>query len=276
MILLLVISLMALSRESTAWNNVPGFAARMLIAQALTSSVSSVDDIILLNTKNDKNLGIILQEANYKGSLRTRIKSIKTDTAPRAVVETVRPGMIISSVNGKNVEGLSARRVATLIKNFTPSSDLIISFRDSAIFLNALDSRRAQSPAVVTTTVLPGHVLKIERLERGGTGGQSSAKVAEAGDVLEVSFQLRFKDSGELIDGVSSVEAAGSPTIEKNMFFVLGSGRYDNPLLGSSNDDILPPGWDQYLYGMVVDELRRISIPPSLGVDAVGFDPHLS
>jgi hypothetical protein len=129
---------------------------------------------------------------------------------------------------------------------------------------------------MVTTTVLPGHVLKIERLERGSTGGQSSAKVAEAGDVLEVSFQLRFKDSGELIDGVSSVEAAESPTMEKNMFFVLGSGRYDNPLLGSANDDILPPGWDQYLYGMVVDELRRISIPPSLGVDAVGFDPHLS
>lgn len=292
-----VLACLILVTEATkcnSWKNLKRVVALQLASSSAVSaipldSLSSIntDEIVVSIPRGTTSLGLGLKDENYRGSIRIGVQSIK-ENAPRVLEEKVKPGYLISSINGRNVEGYNLKRVAEMVKNtLDDRGELTLVFRNPSAFIEAMDSRDPQAPSIVTTLILPGdkegarggenrdQLLKIERLERGA---QDRTNVADVGDVLEVSFQLRIKDTGEVIDGMKELEAAGSSFGGSgNMFFVLGSGRYDNPSLGSNvRDDILPPGWDMYTRGMIIDELRRITIPPIMGIGAKGYHPSKS
>lgn len=261
-------------------------ATSMGAQAAYATNVAFTDEVAVSIPKGTTSLGLGLKDENYRGSIRIVVQSVK-DGAPRTVEENVKPGFLLSAIDGKNVEGYGVKRAVEILKKaLEDGGSISLIYRDPTAFIRALDSRDPRSPSIVTTRVLPENkgtrggeyrdqVLSVERVEIGSRQGI----VADVGDVLEVSFQLRLKENGdEVIDGVEKVEAAGSSYGgSQNMFFVLGSGKYDNPILGpNGRDDILPPGWDMYTRGMLVDELRRITIPPVMGIGAKGYHPTKS
>ena len=282
--------LLSLVEKSSSWSlnwkrvvaSSCGIAFQLLSPMAFAAPGEPLysDEVLVSVPKGStSSLGIGLKNENYRGSIRTVVTA--------SPIPTIKPGMILSSVAGKNVEGYSVKTVAGILKeemgDKKEGNKIELSLRDPSLLNEALDSRRSDAPSTVTSLILPGHaadyrdqVLKVERLEKG----KKSEVVADIGDVLEVSFQLRIKDNGEVIDGVDTVAAAASPYGgSKNMFFVVGSGKPpENPVLGKDNnkDDILPPGWDLFTRGMLVDELRRITIPPVIGISAVGYHPTKS
>ena len=247
-------------------------------AQTLNS-----DEKVLRLGKDTSKLGLKLKEISYRGSVRVGVVDIQED-APAAVADNVQSGAILTEIDGNNVEGLRLSKIGKCLKEKVDSQEnFYIKFRDPAVFIRQLDSRREDAPRLISSLVLPkgtgrsrDQVLAIERLEPG----KKDDKVLQIGDVGEISFQLRVKDTGEIVDGVEKIEAAGSNYGgSKNMFFVVGSTKSpDNPLLGkddkSEKDDILPPNWDLSLRGMAVDEMRKISIPPVLR--GAGYSPRKS
>jgi hypothetical protein len=57
-------------------------------------------------------LGLGLVDVSYGGAYRVTVQSIKND-AEASVASAVRPGMVLVSVNGDSVEGLSRNDIAT-------------------------------------------------------------------------------------------------------------------------------------------------------------------
>ena len=60
-------------------------------------------------------LGLGLAEMRYKNSLRVIVKDVKAN-ADEVVKQLVKPGMILVSVQGMNVEGLPGKRVVEEVK----------------------------------------------------------------------------------------------------------------------------------------------------------------
>ncbi len=255
----------------------------LAVAQVVPAEAQTLSDEKIITLSRDPSsertskLGLKLKDTTYRGSVRVNVIDLQDDS-PSAVVKNVKVGDILTEIDGINIEGLRVSKIGKTLKEKVDSNqDFAIKFRDPTAFVRQLDSRRPDAPTIVSSLLLPlgksgglprDQRLVVERLEAGKHGRDD--KVLEIGDVGEISFQLRVKDTGEIVDGVHKVEPPGSLYGgSKNMFFVVGSTKLpDNPLLGkddkSDKDDILPPKWDLALRGMGVDERRRIDIPPVL------------
>jgi hypothetical protein len=110
-------------------------------------------------------VGLGLKEESYGGSLRVVVQSIKND-AEASVVSRTRPGMILVSLNGESVEGLSRNTVAAKVKDAKRPLTLVL--RDPGLFFSKLNSTSvdAFSGDVVDTCVAAdGQVLMVERVE---------------------------------------------------------------------------------------------------------------
>lgn len=112
-------------------------------------------------------LGLGLAEINYKNSVRVVVQSIK-DYADDTIKSAVKPGMIIVSVSGMNVEGRNGNQIVEDVRAAPRPMRLV--FRDPSIFFEKLNSSTA-TDAFVTTTVrpytatAPEQVIEVERIE---------------------------------------------------------------------------------------------------------------
>ena len=212
-------------------------------------------------------LGLGLSEVSYRGSVRVIVDAVKND-APVPILSIVRPGMILVSVNGDNVEGYRREAIATRIQAL-PSKSLI--FRDPDILFSLLNSTSADTPMLVTTSILPAskngsrqvegmdgeQVLRVERVERAPGFGLRSAAT---GDVLEVSFRL-LRGKEVLESSGPALLPAGAPMSQETQFFVLGANKH--PV----STALLRPEGLLLLRGMCVGERRDVDFPPTYSAD---------
>ena len=197
-------------------------------------------DEYIVSISEKTKLGIGLVEINYKQQYhRVVVNSIKDD-AVTSIKQNVEKDDIIVQINGRNTEGISKDDVYKILKeeNNPPFS---IVFRRPSRFYSWLDSSvNGNIMNHITTVVTPSttnakkQLLDVKRILTSDPCTSS----AKRGDIIEV---LVTKDS-EVSDGS-----------EKSEFYVLGD--LDSDLL---------PGLQLGLYGMCPQELRSISVPPSL------------
>lgn len=265
--------------------------ASMMSVPAVVASTLT-DEIEISLPKDISYLGLGLKELKYKSSNRVVVQSIQDD-ASAVIKDHVKRGMVLTEINGENIEGLDRDKVVGLIKIKIGDNLADLKFRDPALFFetlnSSLDSRR--SVLEVSTMILPAsknkdsngnavtdQIVTVKRIEVPDSKKTSQLRAAEIGDVLEVSFQLRVKETGEVIDGSSEIAVVGSRMSPENMFFVLGSKtqpRVSSTSISSGSssssssreirqivDDVLPPKvWDAGIRGMIIGERRIISYP---------------
>ena len=269
-------------------------------ARATSETRSAVevydDEVSVILSSKEEMLGLGLKEYRPRSSSSPLIiVNSVTDSAPDVIKNSVSKGYVLRDINGNNIQGRRLDEVATAIKGAIGQRDLMLTFRDPDMFFSLLNDTQQLnrksggvsgqlSLAEIKTLILPTdnvngfapQVLSVKRLELPSETIPS--QVASKGDIVEISFNLKIQDTGELIDGVIPIAARDSPMCEANIFFVLGSDKkVINPLLeggkDGGKDDYLPPRWDLSLQGMAVGEVRQIILPPTLGVNAVGYKP---
>lgn len=240
-------------------------------AQALYSDEVSVK--VKPRTGGDElYLGVSLVDADYRGSTRCVVGSVKAD-APSNVRSLLGPGMVLSSINGKNVEGYKREEVAKRIKEIKAPVELI--FRDPNLLFQRLNSTTNQD-IVLTSMILPpskgadkfpAQVLRVERLEVPAIPRGGFLPSAAVGDVLEVSYRVETLEPtvnapGTLLQGsdpAGIILPAKSKLSDLTQFFVLGTGT-KTPF----PQELIRPEVLLLLRGMVVGELRRIDLPALL------------
>jgi hypothetical protein len=177
---------------------------------------------------------------------------------------SLREGMIITAINGENVEGFKREAVAERIKINAGEQAVEIIFRDPNILFNKLNSSMSQDQ-VVTSLLLPAskvsagqrfpaQVLRVERLELPPS---RQGRVAAVGDVLEISYRLTPINQTDRVLQSSGPQGeilpVSAPLSEFSEFFVLGGPK--SPLADLRPELLL------CLRGMSVGELRRIDFP---------------
>ena len=176
----------------------------MELGDPMKAQYLNTDEIIVCVVKGTKNLGLKMRDITYKRSIRVSVADI-LENAPSSFQKSVPSGAILTEIDGNNIEGLRVNKVGKLIQNKIDSNqDFVMKFRDPTAFGRQLDS---YSASVVSTLVLPqgktsprDQRLVVERVEEGKHGQDD--RILENGDVGEISFQLRVKDTGEIVDGV--------------------------------------------------------------------------
>mmetsp|Transcript_15716 Transcript_15716/g.15853 ORF Transcript_15716/g.15853 Transcript_15716/m.15853 type:complete len:321 (-) Transcript_15716:70-1032(-) len=252
-------------------NNIPQdikFFARNTIQNSLITGiiVGVLPSLCFAQLKDDEievefisdYLGLGLVEITYKKARRVVIQSVKTDSESVSLPQ-IKAGMIVVSVGGKSVEGMSLVQVAEIIRNQPRPFKAVL--RDPGRFFDQLDSSRSAA-AIISTQVRPstsveyaGETLRVSRIQRP----EVCTQPASVGDVLEITYQARLSD-GTVVDGVKNMEDTNAFTT--NVYFVLG---------GQSSGSSFPPGMDMSLRGMCVGERRLITLPPSLAYGSTGL-----
>lgn len=215
-------------------------------------------------------LGVSLVDAEYRGATRCVVGTIKAD-APSSVRSLLGPGMVLSSINGENVEGYKREEVAKRIKEIKTPVELI--FRDPNLLFQRLNST-TNKDSVLTSLILPpskgtdrfpAQVLRIERLEVPAASPRGDfLPSAAVGDVLEVSYRVEKLESTpatllQSSDPTGIILPAKSKLSDQTQFFVLGTGT-KTPF----PQELIRPEVLLLLRGMVVGELRRIDLPALL------------
>jgi hypothetical protein len=182
---------------------------RNVIAAEITSTSSSegrtvASDEILVKIDPQSNLGLGLTE--MKDSNRIIVSSIK-DTAPKDIVNNIKPGFILISVEDKVIEGtsISKESIAKAIRN-TKKDSISLMFRDPNKFFILLNSTIPSSFEVkdISTRVSindENNLLRVQRLELPSTINVELSG-ARYGDVVDIIYQARKVD-GSIIEGLS-------------------------------------------------------------------------
>eukprot|EP00578_Thalassiosira_sp_NH16_P002902 CAMPEP_0181136068 /NCGR_PEP_ID=MMETSP1071-20121207/32988_1 /TAXON_ID=35127 /ORGANISM="Thalassiosira sp., Strain NH16" /LENGTH=465 /DNA_ID=CAMNT_0023222757 /DNA_START=57 /DNA_END=1455 /DNA_ORIENTATION=+ len=170
-----------------------------------------------LRNMRGSGLGLELGEVSFRTNFRVIVRSV----APNSLAERrgIRPGWIVVSVNGADVERTNASGVSIYFKRAVESAlssndaeaGLSLTFRDPARFRDDL----ANFPTTTTTTTAPSTTTTAASATDGGNGAASttttmsttSTKVAPAGDTTQ-----RNAD-GSLRRGASSVVTEQSDQI---------------------------------------------------------------
>lgn len=234
-------------------------------------------------------IGLSLTDVKYKESLRVRIDDVKSDA--EEVLNKVRPGYFIVSVNGASVEGLSRVKIAEKIKE--ASRPLRLVFRDPKLFVQQLNTNTFGDLTSLSTQVLPTsnqyggrppQIIRVTRVNVPATTSVLRSKVLKSRDVVEVVYEAYDVD-GKKIGGMKNFA-----TDDTTAYFVIGSDtspqiynkpppptteRKSTPLTLSSDDEIakslemslkkaVPKIVQQLMVGMCVGETRRIEVPAVL------------
>lgn len=191
-------------------------------ASAAKSSVDVYDDEVRVTLgAKEEVLGLGLKEYRPRPSSSPLIVVNQvTDNAPAAIKNSVKKGYVLRDINGNNIQGRSLNDVATAVKIAIGQKDLMFTFRDPNLFFSLLNDTAVLSGrngngvsgqlslAEIKTLILPAdpatdslpQVLSVKRLEPPSEPIPS--QVATKGDVIEVSFNLKIQETGEVIDGV--------------------------------------------------------------------------
>ena len=213
---------------------------------------------------DNDNLGIVLQEVQYKGFPVVTIKDIK-DTTLTEKYPLLRIGAIITIVGGEFVDGISLKKISELVKS--SARPLKVRFRDPSLFFQQLDSTVGKPLKQITSTYLPANtrdagspeqIIVVQRLSLPPP--EERIRPAEYLDVLEIQYVAQVQGSEDIVD--SSAERSAPGTSAKSIYYILGQ---QNGPPGK-----FPQGWDLSLRGMVKGETRKIILPYTLAYDRKG------
>jgi hypothetical protein len=238
----------------------------MISASAVVNAKTLLSDEVLISVSpigDQLYLGVSLADVNTAGSNRCVIRAITPEATP-TVRMALREGMILTAINGENVEGFKREAVAERIKINAGKQAVEIVFRDPNILFNKLNSSVSQDQVVTSLLLLaskvsagkqfPAQVLRVERLELPPS---LHCRVAAVGDVLEISYRLTPINQPDRLLQSSGPQGgilpASAPLSEFSEFFVLGGPK--SPIAD------LRPEMLICLRGMSVGELRRIDFP---------------
>jgi len=205
---------------------------------SVSAAVLKSDEIEVLIESEPLGLGLV--EVQYKGSARTVIKSIK-DYAAEATRAAVRPGLVVVSVNGQSVEGLSLDEVYRSLKGADKPLRLVL--RDPDLFFKQLSAplqgkaeRFRYTTTLLPTLLAPGGLEQVIAVERIPAPSASALRSLAVGDTVEILYQARAGPpvdmpntplaSYKVIDGVSDQVFKSDEykdVYASSVFFVLGS-----------------------------------------------------
>lgn len=196
-------------------------------------------------TFDNNNLGIVLQEVQYKGFPVVTIKDIKDFTLIEKY-PLFRNGAIITIIGDEFVDGTSLKRISELVK--TSPRPLKIRFRDPSLFFEQLDSTVGKPLKQITSSYLPANtrdagspeqIIVVQRISLPPP--EERIRSAQYLDVMEIQYVAQVQGSEDVVD--SSTERSAPGTSAKSIYYILGQ---QNGPPGK-----FPAGWDLTLRGMV-------------------------
>lgn len=207
------------------------------------------------------------------------LKDLSVGTTPgqpgsnRVVVADIIPGkqaeaarniqidQLLVAVNGVNVERERAEQVSKrLVGLLGLAEPFTLTFKDPYSFLYALQDPFKGSELSASTALTPStenaasQVLGVRRFQEEDA---RCRRTAADGDLLEIAYTGRVKETGKVFDGMQLASRLGDSSVQ----FVLGrqpGGQF-------------PPAWDVGLPGMCIGERRILEVPPILGYGAKGL-----
>eukprot|EP01031_Cornospumella_fuschlensis_P029939 gene29939-36157_t len=233
------------------------YVANMQASRPLNS------DEFIISFDSDS-LGLKLVENLYKGFPVVTVQAIKSTNLAINHPE-LEIGAIVSKINGEIVDGKGLAYIAEKVKS--SSRPVQIMFRDPSRFFKLLDSTAGPPKRVITTSYLPANtrdvgapeqIIRVERLVMPPP--EQRVRAAELLDVMEIQYTAQIQGSEIVVDSSALKSSPGSSF--KSIYYVLGQ-RNGPP-------GKVPPGWDLTLRGMVVGEVRQITLPYSLAFDRRG------
>jgi len=232
--------------------------------QSNLGSLVVASDEIIVKIDPQSNLGLGLIE--MKDSDRIIVSSIK-DNAPNEIINNIKPGFILTSVEDKVIEGTSFTKesIARAIRN-TKKDSISLTFRDPNKFFILLNSTIPSSLSVkdISTRVSINNensLLKVQRLRLPSRTNNTELSAARYGDVVDILYQAR-KIDGSIIEGLSEriddiSDILDKKELNERQFFVLGSFAS----LNKQNTLLSSPGLSVAMKGMLPGERRLISCP---------------
>ena len=258
------------------------------------SPAQATDEVTIRISKAElqkqRGLGLELADIEFRTNLRVYVKNV----APNSYAQQlgIAKDWIVVAVNGINVERTNANGVAQYVAQAVQQAADVggsfpITFRDPTVFRQKLQNLNADEGPVTTqvapagdttprnadgsvrkgqsvTTAAKDQRITVEQLVK--PPNQMCRRGATADDLLELSYQTRVVETGQLVDGSAVLMGDGKGIPGRGndvtIYFVLGNKQLSGQF---------PPSWEVALEGMCVGERRRLTVPPALAYGSKGL-----